>query len=112
MFKKIAFIHYDTQNLERALTFYRDILGLPLLVQNEEWIEFDVGGQRLALRQVDSSPSPTSGTGSAGAMIWLETPAMARALSHLDKNNINLINDLQEFSYGKMAIFEDPDGNP
>ena len=111
MFNKIAFSHYCTENLERALKFYRDVLGLKLLVQNEEWIEFEVGGQRLALRLVNSMPKKPEGLHSNGAMIWLETNPIEKSISLIKNKSINSISDLQSNSYGKTATFKDPDGN-
>ncbi len=90
MFQKIAFIHYCTENLERGLKFYRDVLGFKLLVQNEEWVEFEVGGQRLALRQVDSmSPRPESSHPN-GAMIWLEARPIEKSIASLEEKKLYL----------------------
>ncbi len=111
MFQKIAFIHYPTQNLDRALEFYRDVLGFKLLVQNEEWVEFEVDGQRLALRQVNPMPAKPEGSHPNGAMIWLESRPIENAITLLMKNKVNLISKLEVFSYGKTATFQDPDGN-
>ncbi|MDH5761348.1 MAG: VOC family protein [Nitrospinota bacterium] len=111
MFQKIAFIHYCTENLERAIRFYRDILGLQVLVQNEEWIEFAIGDQRLALRQVNSMPPNPEGPNPNGAMVWLLAQPIEKSISQLKENNINIINELSIFSYGKTATFSDPDGN-
>ena len=111
MFQKIAFVHYCTENIEQALEFYRDVLGLKLLVQNEEWVEFDVGGQRLALRRVDSMPAMPEGSHPSGAMIWLESRPIEKAITFLEEKNINIINKLERYSYGKTATFKDPDGN-
>ena len=111
MFHKIAFIHYCTENLDRSIKFYRDVLGLKLLVQNEEWVEFDVGGQRLALRQIDSMPAKPEGSHTDGAMIWLEASPIEKFISILIDKNINIIKQLESFSYGKTATFIDPDGN-
>ena len=85
MFDKIAFVHYETENLDRALKFYRDVLGLTLRVQNGEWIEFDVGGQRLALRQVDPRPHNQDASRPSGAMVWLEARPIESAIAHLKK---------------------------
>jgi lactoylglutathione lyase len=111
MFQKIAFIHYCTKNLERSLKFYKDILGLKLLVQNEEWVEFEVGDQRLALRQVDLKPAQPEGSHPNGAMIWLEASPIEKSIAFLEEYNINFINKLDNYSYGKTATFADPDGN-
>jgi catechol 2,3-dioxygenase-like lactoylglutathione lyase family enzyme len=111
MFQKIAFTHYCTQNLEKALKFYKDILGLKLLVQNEEWIEFEVGVQRLALRLVDPWTASTESPNANGAMIWLEAHPIEETINTLKNKKVIFINDLKVFSYGKTATFKDPDGN-
>jgi predicted enzyme related to lactoylglutathione lyase len=111
MFDKIAFVHYPTRNLEQALKFYRDVLNFKLLVQNEEWVEFEVGGQRLALRQVNSMPQKPEGPHPNGAMVWLEARPIEKSITHLKENKIIFINELEQFSYGKTATFQDPDGN-
>jgi len=111
MFDKIAFVHYETENLDRALEFYKDVLGLTLRVQNEEWIEFDVGGQRLALRKVDTLTRQPEAPHPTGAMVWLEARPIEQAIAHLKKNNVKFINSLDIFPYGKTATFADPDGN-
>ena len=112
MFEKIAFIHYPTQDLERAIEFYRDVLGLKLLVQNEEWVEFEVGGQRLALRLVDPWTVDTEPSNISSAMIWLEAHPIEKLIATLKNKNIKFINELESLSYGKTASFRDPDGNP
>ena len=112
MFDKIAFIHYCTLDLKKALKFYRDTLGFKLLVQNEEWVEFEVGGQRLALRLVDPISSKPEGPHPEGAMIWLETRSIEKTIAFLEEKKVNFINNLESFSYGKTATFIDPDGNP
>lgn len=112
MFKKIAFTHYCTQDLKQALKFYRDVLGFKLLLQNEEWAEFEVGDQRLALRLVDPWTANTKPPNSNCTMVWLETHSIEKSITDLRKNNVIFINGLEVFSYGKTAIFQDPDGNP
>lgn len=112
MFEKIAFIHYPTQNLERAIKFYSDVLGFKLLVQNEEWVEFEVGPQRLALRLIDPWTVNTEPQNTSGAMIWLEARPIEKFIAILEDNNIIFINKLETFPYGKTATFKDPDGNP
>lgn len=112
MFEKIAFIHYCTRDLDRALKFYRDVLGFKLLVQNEEWVEFEVGGQRLALRLVDPWTSNAEPQNNNGAMIWLEARPIEKSITILKSKKVLFINELETFSYGKIATFADPDGNP
>ena len=112
MFEKIAFIHYCTLDLEAAIQFYRDLLGFKILVQNKEWVEFDVGGQRLALRLIDPISSEPVSSHSGGAMIWLETRSIEKTITSLEEKKVIFTKQLEIFSYGKTATFKDPDGNP
>ena len=45
------------------------------------------------------------------AMIWLEASPIEKSIALLDEKNINIINKLEVYSYGKTATLEDPDGN-
>ena len=49
MINKISFISYSVFDLQRSIAFYRDLLGLKLLLNNDNWAEFNVDGQRLAI---------------------------------------------------------------
>ena len=111
MFQKIAFVHYCTENIDRALKFYRDILKLKLLVQNEDWVEFAVGDQRLALRHVNPMPPKPEDSHPNGAMVWLEARPIEKVITSLKENNTKFVNELSVYSYGKTATFVDPDGN-
>ena len=45
-------------DMEAAVAFYRDTLGLPLLFQSPFWSEFDTGGTKLALHPAsDDNPA-------------------------------------------------------
>jgi catechol 2,3-dioxygenase-like lactoylglutathione lyase family enzyme len=41
--------------MNRALSFYRDVLGLPLRFESSHWTEFATGGATLALHLSESS---------------------------------------------------------
>ena len=112
MFEKIAFVHYPVRDLERAFKFYREVLGFKLLIQHEEWVEFELGGQRLALRLIDPIASKPGDMHPHGAMVWLEARPIEKMVKNLKNNKVIFINEIQHLSYGKTAVFKDPDDNP
>jgi methylmalonyl-CoA/ethylmalonyl-CoA epimerase len=66
-------------DLERAIAFYRDILGLPLLFRAPPGLAFfDCGGVRLMLSRPEGDGAPTS----AGLLYYLvgDLPAAHRSL--------------------------------
>src|SRR6478735_3604912 len=43
-------VYYWVTDMDRAVAFYRDVVGLPLIRRSgDEWAEFDAGAVRLAL---------------------------------------------------------------
>jgi len=107
-FSKIAFTHYPARDLERTQAFYRDILGLKVLHHTDEWLEFELGDQRLAFQKTDSTDEPTP---SGGAVVWLETSDIKKTVESLKVEGVRFIDAIQEHPYGKLIRFLDSEEN-
>jgi predicted enzyme related to lactoylglutathione lyase len=58
MTPKLAYIIEFVADMERAVKFYRDVVGLPLKFQSPGWSEFTTGETTLALHPAsDKSPA-------------------------------------------------------
>ncbi|MBC8288290.1 MAG: VOC family protein [Nitrospinae bacterium] len=101
---KIAFISYPVANLDRAVGFYQKVLGKEPLFHREDWAEFDLCGQRLAL-QKSSSP------GGVGATVYFLARPIEGFVLRLKELDAALDGNIEIHSYGKLARFRDPDGN-
>jgi catechol 2,3-dioxygenase-like lactoylglutathione lyase family enzyme len=108
MINKIAFSHYFATDMERSVDFYQNILGFTLLFKRDDWSEFSVGGQRLAIRKVDEIESPLK---SGGAVISFETTSIESLVAFMKGKNVRFAEEIQSYSYGKLATFFDPDNN-
>jgi len=104
---KIAFISYPVTNLDKSVKFYQKVLGKEPLFQREDWAEFELGGQKLALQKtsVPSSPSP------AGATVYFLARPIEGFVLRLKELDTALVGNIEIHSYGKLARFKDPDGN-
>ena len=49
MFKQVDYVMIGVSNMEQSVGFYKDILGMPLKYQTNEWTEFQTGATTLAL---------------------------------------------------------------
>ena len=50
MVKEMAFVAYSVRDVPRAITFYRDLIGLkPSEMFSEHWAEFDVGTATIGI---------------------------------------------------------------
>jgi catechol 2,3-dioxygenase-like lactoylglutathione lyase family enzyme len=66
--ERIGNAFYRVRDMERAVAFYRDVLGLRLKFRDgDDWAAFDVGGSTLALSATDQR-----GTAGAGATLSLK----------------------------------------
>ena len=101
---KIAFISYPVKNLDRAVEFYQKVLGKKPLFHREDWAEFELGGQKLAL-QKDTCPAGT------GATVYFLARPIEGFIFRLKELDTAMIGNIEVHSYGKLARFKDPDGN-
>ncbi len=108
MIQKIAYFWVPVTNMERAVEFYNQLLGFKLLFNREDWSEFDIDGQRLALRKVDTLPE--HGESSVPGISFLAQP-IEQAIATLEQRGVQFSGELEIYPYGKLARFRDPDGN-
>jgi predicted enzyme related to lactoylglutathione lyase len=101
---KIAFISYPVSNLDRAVEFYQKILGEKPLFHQEDWAEFELGGQRLALQKTNT---PTG----TGAIVYFLAHPIESFVLRLNELDTAMIGNIEIHSYGKLARFKDLDGN-
>ncbi len=102
------FIMYQVSDLARAAEFYRETLGLPQTLYNEEWkwAEFDCGNVTLALNGgVSSSASST------GSRIALAVDDVFAAAAELKAKGVRFTTDPTDYKVCQAAAVLDPDGN-
>lgn len=104
MIKKIAFTYYCTSDMDKAVEFYQNVLGLKLLFKRQDWSEFEIDGQRIALHK-------TENTATGGAVISFHTEPIEETIKNLKNRGVRFVGELQVFPYGKLASFLDPDDN-
>lgn len=104
-------IALTTRDLPRAVAFYRDALGLPLLFESNGMAFFDLAGTRLMIGQDAQRPDarPT-------AVLYFDAPefeATVRALAALRVPFDGPVETVQSTAAGdlKLQQFRDPDGN-
>ena len=108
MIQKIAYIWYPVTDMHRAIEFYHELLGLTLLFKGEDWSEFEIDGQRLALRK----GATISGNKdfSVPGVSFMAQP-IELVIAALSQKGVQFVDELKVYPYGKLATFLDPDGN-
>ena len=106
------FVYYQTGDIDRAITFYRDTLGLELAGYYEQmrWAEFDAGNTTLVLNDpsiLGVGIEPRPGGGAAA----LAVEDLAAAMEELEGKQVTVVFPAQESPICHLSCIEGPDGN-
>lgn len=52
---RLTYVMKFVADMDKAVAFYRDVLGLPLRFQSPDWSEFETGGTTLALHRASAA---------------------------------------------------------
>jgi lactoylglutathione lyase len=97
-------------DLGASLSFYRDVLGLPLKVETPEWAEFEGPGAGLALH--GGGERQELATRVAGRVNFtLRVDDLEATYDSLRERGVQFIMGPTPQDFGvTMAVFQDPDG--
>jgi len=96
-------------DLDRAVAFYRDQLGLPLLRQGSFGAEFLDGGTRLGVHPAvhpDARALVGRHTG-----VTLQVDGLLELCERLHGHGVRFVTEPTRQDFGIMAMVADPDGN-
>jgi predicted enzyme related to lactoylglutathione lyase len=106
---RIDHVYYWTVDMDRAVKFYEEVMGLRLLRRDgSNWAMFDAGPVRLALHgAVEGRPIETGGATAVFAVDDLDASRAA-----LEERGAEFEEQVGEVEgYARFATLRDPDGN-
>ena len=108
----ISYVILYVKDTEKALPFYRDVLGAKVKVSHPGWVEFDLGHVTLALHG-DEGKTP-EGRGAVVPVFPVEN--LDEAYKALKSANVKITMEPKQVcetptGYGWSVDFADPDGN-
>ncbi len=105
--KKLQNAYYITQDMDRAVAFYRDALGLSLTFQDgAKWAQMKAGDVNFSLSSPDEGAP-----GAAGAVIIFEVDDIAASRNQIAAGGAEIVGERDMGDHGKALTFRDPDGN-
>ena len=106
----VDFVGIPTRDLERAVAFYGETLGIPMSVHMPErnFAEFETGNLTLNLMNAEKMGLKHATVENA---IALHVDDVHAARKQLEEQGVEFVMDTFDTSVCHMAFFHDPDGN-
>ena len=106
----VNYVIIFVSDMRRSVSFYRDVLGLPLKFESPGWTEFATKGATLALH---ASEEPVADAGSVGAgrcRPGLSVPDLDAFHARMVERNVPCLEEPKQVFGARVAQYADPDG--
>src|SRR5690349_15751982 len=98
----VATVWVPVEDMQRAVTFYGETLGLEVTMREDEWTEIDANGLTIGLNARETASSGSGG----GAVISFQTDgSIDDEVSRLKDAGVTFTGDISEHPWGKIAPF-------
>jgi lactoylglutathione lyase len=107
MFGKLGLVMIVVRDMERSVAFYRDVLGLKLLIHQDNWSQFDAGNILIGLHPngEEVKVSPTT-----GMSIGIYVDDVDKAVAEIRRRLARIAVGPRPEPFGRWALLFDPDG--
>lgn len=107
--QKIGFVGIPVTDIKRARAFYEGVLDLDVREEmgGGDWIEYDLGGDTLAITTAAEQWQPSD----QGMSVALEVEDFDAAIEKLKGAAIPFAIEPMDTPVCRLAIVQDPDGN-
>jgi predicted enzyme related to lactoylglutathione lyase len=110
-YQGFIWVGLSVENLPASVAFYRDVLGLRLLGQGQDWAHFDAGGGALfELSSGGKAASQPKTPAQQPLVVGLRVKDMQAAMLELQANGI-VFTEIGQYEGTRWAHFSDPEGN-
>ena len=108
MAKGVAAVWVPVDDMDRAVGFYGEVLGLEVTKQQAEWSQVDANGLMLGLNAREET-----GTGSGGGAVITFQPegSLEEEIERLTGAGVTFTGGISEHPWGRIAPFRDSEGN-
>lgn len=103
----VAAVWVPVRDMQRAVAFYRDVLGLTVVSEQQDWTEIDANGLRIGLNGREQTDS------SEGGAVISFTPdgGIDAEVDRLKGAGVEFAGGISDHDWGRIAPFKDSEGN-
>src|SRR5262245_30292137 len=110
---RVSYAIVFVSDMGRAVSFYRDVLGLPLRFESPGWTEFATDGATLALHATEGPHSAENDSQQVLAgrcRPGLSVPNLDAFHKRMTESNVPCVQEPKETFGARIAQYVDPDG--
>ncbi len=107
MVQGVSNVWVPVEQMDRALGFYRDVLGLSVKMESPEWSELEANGLSIGLNAREAKGASADG----GAVITFHSEDIEGEKSDLEGKGVRFTGDVSSYDWGSVAPFKDSEGN-
>ncbi len=108
---RVSYAIVFVSDMNRSVSFYRDVVGLPLKYETPGWTEFATEGATLALHRSKKSSDNTKQGHSAGrCRPGLSVPDLDKFHERMVSKDVPCVQEPKETFGVRLAQYLDPDG--
>jgi len=107
--KRVGNVILAVKDLAKSVSFYNEIIGLPIKQQRKSWVDLGSKGALISLHPASESV-PHSGTSiENGITIGFLVGDLQSSIEELKSKGVKIHRDIMEKDAGKNAVILDPD---
>lgn len=111
-YRGFAWAGVYVEDLKASIIFYKNVLGLTLLGEGEDWAHFDAGnGSLLELFSGGKARQVAKSADQQSIIFGLRVDDLDSAITVLKRRGIQFTDDFGEFEGTRWAHFLDMEGN-
>jgi len=109
---RVSYAIILVSDMKRSVSFYRDLLGLPLRFESPVWSEFATDGATIALHLSEKpAPTPDVPQDAAGSCRpGLRVPDLDDFHRRMVEGQVRCVQEPKEVFGARLAQYADPDG--
>ena len=110
---RVTYAIVFVSDMQRAVSFYRDVIGLPLRFESPGWTEFATDGATLALHASDGSSSESDDSQKMPAgrcRPGLSVPDLDEFHKRMVEKTVPCVQEPKDVFGARIAQYVDPDG--
>jgi lactoylglutathione lyase len=108
--KKVGNVILAVKDIDKSISFYHELIGLPIKNQRRSWVDLGTTGALLSLHPASLTAEHIGSSIDNGITVGFLVGDLQSSIDELRGKGVTIYRDIVEREAGKNAVIQDPDG--